>query len=176
MGATGFAGALAAPPAAGGGGAAAGGDGAAGDGVAAGCDGAAAPAFTSLAAAAASSTAMTEPSLTLSPTFTLTSLTVPADGDGTSIVALSDSSVIRESSAFTLSPGLTKISMTGMSLKSPMSGTLTSTVVAMTLCPSDQCAAHVREQGSEIGIETRRRRPIDDAVIPGQRQRQREAP
>jgi hypothetical protein len=70
-----------------------------------------------------------EPSLTLSPTFTLTSFTVPAAGDGTSIVALSDSSVMSESSAFTASPGLTKISMIGMSVKSPISGTLTSIVL-----------------------------------------------
>ena len=72
----------------------------------------------------ASSTTISEPSLTLSPSLTCTSLTVPPAGAGTSIVALSDSSVTSESSAFTTSPGLTKISMTGMSLKSPMSGTL----------------------------------------------------
>ncbi len=69
------------------------------------------------------------PSLTLSPTFNFTSLTTPAAGDGTSIVALSDSSVTSESSAATVSPGLTNTSMTGMSLKSPMSGTLTSIVL-----------------------------------------------
>ena len=55
--------------------------------------------------------------------------TVPAAGAGTSIVALSDSSVTSESSAFTASPGLTKTSITGTSLKSPMSGTLTSIVL-----------------------------------------------
>ena len=77
-------------------------------------------------AAIGSKTTMTEPSLTLSPSLTRTSRTVPAAGAGTSIVALSDSSVTSESSAFTTSPGLTKISMTGMSLKSPMSGTLIS--------------------------------------------------
>src|SRR5437773_3336712 len=69
----------------------------------------------------------TLPSLTLSPTLTFNSLTVPADGAGTSIVALSDSSVTSGSSGFTTSPGLTKTSMTGTSLKSPMSGTLTAT-------------------------------------------------
>jgi hypothetical protein len=69
---------------------------------------------------------MSVPSPTLSPSLTRTSLTVPAAGEGTSIVALSDSSVTRESSAFTASPGLTNTSMTGTSLKSPMSGTLTS--------------------------------------------------
>src|SRR5262245_60017406 len=49
--------------------------------------------FAALDAAAAppvSTTTIGEPSLTLSPTFTFTSLTVPAAGDGTSIVALSD--------------------------------------------------------------------------------------
>ena len=85
-----------------------------------------------LAAAAApvSSVRMTLPSLTLSPTLTFNSFTVPADGAGTSIVALSDSSVTSGSSGFTASPGLTKTSMTGTSLKSPMSGTLTGTVPA----------------------------------------------
>ncbi len=69
------------------------------------------------------------PSLTVSPTLTSTSATAPAAGDGTSIVALSDSSVISGSSALTASPGLTCTSMTGTSSKSPMSGTLTSVVV-----------------------------------------------
>ena len=71
------------------------------------------------------------PSLTRSPTLTSTSRTAPAAGEGTSIVALSDSSVTSGSSALTTSPGLTWTSMTGTSLKSPMSGTLTSVVVAV---------------------------------------------
>src|SRR5438105_1320846 len=79
-------------------------------------------------AAVVSKVRMTLPSLTLSPTLTLSSLTVPADGAGTSIVALSDSSVTNGSSGFTASPGLTKTSMTGTSLKSPMSGTLTAII------------------------------------------------
>src|SRR5208283_2514965 len=79
-------------------------------------------------AAAASRVRIGLPSLTLSPILTLSSLTTPAAGAGTSMVALSDSSVTSESSAFTVSPGLTKTSMTGTSLKSPMSGTLTATV------------------------------------------------
>src|SRR5215831_14880732 len=77
------------------------------------------------AAPAASSVRITLPSLNLSPSLTLTSFTVPAAGEGTSIVALSDSSVINGSSAFTASPALTKTSITGTSLKSPISGTLT---------------------------------------------------
>src|SRR5205823_5971767 len=78
------------------------------------------------APACVSNTRMMLPSLTLSPTLSLRSLTTPADGDGTSIVALSDSSVTSGSSGLTVSPVLTNTSMTGTSLKSPMSGTLTS--------------------------------------------------
>src|SRR5215204_4352686 len=76
------------------------------------------------------STRITEPSLTLSPTFTLIALTTPDSGAGTSIVALSDSSETSGSSALTVSPTLTKISITGTSLKSPMSGTRTSATPA----------------------------------------------
>ena len=78
-----------------------------------------------------STVSRTLPSLTLSPTFTLSVLTRPAIGAGTSIVALSDSSVTSGSSAFTRSPGFTKISITGTSVKSPMSGTLISVVAPM---------------------------------------------
>src|SRR5262249_31429624 len=85
-----------------------------------------------------SSVRMGLPSLTLSPTLTLSSFTTPAEGAGTSIVALSDSSVMSGSSAFTASPGLTKISMMGTSLKSPMSGTLTTVVPE---APSDAAGA-----------------------------------
>ncbi len=81
------------------------------------------------APASVSSVNTTLPSLTLSPTLTPRFFTVPAAGDGTSIVALSDSSVTSESSTATRSPGLTSTSMTGTSLKSPMSGTLTSMVL-----------------------------------------------
>src|SRR6185503_16692125 len=101
-------------------------DGAAGGaGLAGACAGAA-------ASAACSSVRIRWPSLTLSPTLTPTDLTVPAAGAGTSIVALSDSSVTSESSALTASPGLTRTSMTGTSVKSPMSGTLTSIVLIAT--------------------------------------------
>ncbi len=71
------------------------------------------------------------PSDTLSPGLIFISLTTPAKGAGTSIVALSDSSVISESSALTVSPGLTRTSITGMFLKSPMSGTRTSRKLPM---------------------------------------------
>src|SRR3989339_151876 len=63
------------------------------------------------------------PWLSLSPTLTRMAVTTPACGEGTSIVALSDSSEISGSSAFTGAPTLTKISITGTSVKSPMSGT-----------------------------------------------------
>ncbi len=75
-------------------------------------------------AAASSRLRITEPSLTVSPTLTLISLTTPACDDGISIDALSLSIVIRLCSTLTLSPGLTRTSMTPTSLKSPMSGTL----------------------------------------------------
>ena len=70
--------------------------------------------------------AMSVPIDTLSPTLATTSAIAPAIGDGTSIVALSDSSVTSGCSAFTTSPGFTRISMIGTSLKSPISGTFTS--------------------------------------------------
>ena len=69
------------------------------------------------AATATVSRVMTStPSETLSPILTFNSLTTPDIGAGTSIVALSDSSVINGSSAVTLSPGATRISITGMFL------------------------------------------------------------
>ena len=85
------------------------------------------------AAVPLSSRTMTWPSPTLSPSLTSTSLTTPAADEGTSIVALSDSSVSRASSTLTLSPGLTKISITGTSAKSPISGTLMSTTPPLLL-------------------------------------------
>ncbi len=54
---------------------------------------------------------------------TLTCLTVPPNGAGISMLALSDSSVISESSAAIVSPSETSTSMISTSSKSPMSGT-----------------------------------------------------
>ena len=75
---------------------------------------------------------------------------MPAEGAGTSIVALSLSSVISGSSALTASPTLTLMSMIGTSLKSPMSGTFTS--VAAVVCVSMafllQLRAGLRRSGS----------------------------
>src|SRR5512133_1219340 len=76
------------------------------------------------------SVSTTVPSETLSPTITVIDAIVPDNGAGTSIVALSDSSVTSASSAFTTSPTLTSTSITGTSLKSPMSGTRTSATPA----------------------------------------------
>src|SRR6185295_8631344 len=92
-------------------------------------------------APAPSNCTITAPSLTLSPTLTTTDLTTPSRGDGTSMVALSDSSETSGASAFTESPGLTKISMTGTSLKSPMSGTLMSFMLLMSMPQTVQGAA-----------------------------------
>src|SRR5438128_12310385 len=93
--------------------------------VAACADGGAAG-FAAATSPAAWSVRITLPSLTLSPTLSFNSWTTPAAGDGTSIVVLSDSSATSGSSGFTVSPAFTNTSMTGTSLKSPISGTLTS--------------------------------------------------
>jgi hypothetical protein len=69
---------------------------------------------------------MGEPCDTLSPTLMRISLTIPAPGDGISMVALSDSRVTSDCSFEIASPGLTRTSMTSTFLKSPMSGTFTS--------------------------------------------------
>ena len=79
---------------------------------------------------------------------TLSSFTTPATGEGISMVALSDSTVISEASLATESPGLTRISMTSTSLKSPISGTLTSVmldmVVPFTPLPDSACSDRCR--------------------------------
>jgi pyruvate dehydrogenase E2 component (dihydrolipoamide acetyltransferase) len=63
----------------------------------------------------------------------------------------------------------------GTSLKSPMSGTLTS-IVAIVVSPLHQHAAQIAHGAGEVRVEPRRRRAVDHAVIPRQRQRQDEAP
>src|SRR5439155_14877508 len=98
------------------------------------------------------SVTITVPSETLSPTLTPISFTTPASGAGTSIVALSDSSVISASSAFTVSPGLTMISITGTSLKSPMSGTRTSATPAAALVGAGGATTELFEAGAEAAI------------------------
>src|SRR6266853_692660 len=78
-----------------------------------------------------SRTRMGLPCETLSPVLTRNSFTTPAAGDGISIVALSDSTVINDCSGCTASPGLTSTSVTSTFLKSPISGTKTSLGVPM---------------------------------------------
>src|SRR5918994_6266563 len=113
------------------------------------------------------------PSETRSPTLTVTSATMPAAGEGTSIDALSDSSVISGSSALMVAPGSTWTSMISTSLKSPMSGTLTS-IVLMGRSPtrSEHQPAHVLEHVAEMAGEARRERAVDHPVIVGERHRQ----
>src|SRR3954471_47137 len=125
--------------------------------------------------AAPSSVRMTVPSETVSPTDTLSSPTVPAAGDGTSIVALSDSSVTSGSSSATVSPGDTMTSMIGTSAKSPMSGTRTSSGSLTKRPPgrasSQQGAAQVGEHLHEMRAEARALGAVDDAVVVGQAER-----
>src|SRR6267378_8034591 len=157
-------------------------------------EGAGAPAADGRGAAAAalvSRTRITRPWLTRSPTATLSSLTVPAAGEGTSMVALSDSREMSGSSGFTASPAFTNTWMTGTSLKSPMSGTFTSWVAMTFRSPVrvtqsavwkaappyrrlEHRPAHVGEQLREIGGEAGRRGAVDHPVIVGERQRQHE--
>src|SRR5438270_6153603 len=71
--------------------------------------------------------AMRSPVLTLPPLLVWSFSTTPTAVEGTSMVALSDSSVTSGESMTTVSPGFTRTSMTATSLKLPMSGTRTST-------------------------------------------------
>jgi hypothetical protein len=75
---------------------------------------------------AVTSVSITVPSEILSPSLTSSFSTTPECEQGMSIAALSDSMVTSEASLATLSPGLTRMSMTATSLKLPMSGTLIS--------------------------------------------------
>src|SRR5687768_2155313 len=85
------------------------------------------------------------PSETLSPVDTRIFSTVPASGEGTSIVALSDSSVTSGSSTETSSPSETRISITGTPSKSPMSGTLT-----VAISPASSYAGRIRRVGVDL--------------------------
>src|SRR5689334_2987248 len=81
---------------------------------------------------------------TLSPTLMRSSFTTPAKGAGTSMVALSLSNVTSESSALIASPAFTRTSMTGTSLKSPMSGTSTSLSAPNVISPCSLACSIVR--------------------------------
>src|SRR6185436_2686519 len=125
----------------------------------------------------ASITMITLPSDTASPMATRSSVTVPATGAGRSSVALSDSSVTNGSSAATVSPAATWISITGMSEKSPMSGTVISCAL-IELLPggrsgqrrrrSQQQPSVVFEQVAQVSGEAGGQRTVDDAVVVGQ--------
>ena len=113
-----------------------------------------------------SSTAIRSPTLTLSPSLTLSSLITPAADDGISIEALSDSTVISDCSALTVSPGLTSSSMTATSLKSPMSGTRISMLWLPARCGGGRGAGRRRGgrlrggrrcSGSRLGSQRQRR-------------------
>ncbi|MDT4829524.1 hypothetical protein FQZ97_629460 [compost metagenome] len=94
-------------------------------GAAAGCSaaaGAAAPATLSLR--------IRSPVPTSSPTLTVTLSTTPAAGEGISMLALSDSRVISDWSASTVSPACTITSMTLALPAEPMSGTWISCTLA----------------------------------------------
>src|SRR5215213_7952886 len=96
---------------------------------------------------------MRSPSLTSSPTDTARRWTTPSAGEGTSMVALSDSRVMSGSSGATVSPAATWTSMTGTPLKSPMSGTLTSmasVVVVMGAPRSSRWSAASAEGGVQL--------------------------
>src|SRR5471030_3466868 len=109
------------------------------DAVAAGFSSALASAFASCFAGAASAAPSAEskimislPVSMVSPTATLISFTTPACGEGTSIEALSPSTVISDCSTSTLSPTFTIISVTSTA-SAPMSGTLISIAICLYL-------------------------------------------
>ena len=81
-----------------------------------------------------------EPVETLSPALTRISFNTPANGAGTSIEALSPSTVINDCSSAILSPTFTIISVT-LTSSPPISGTLTSTTEATALAALSACAA-----------------------------------
>ena len=74
---------------------------------------------------------ITSPVDTVSPTLTDNASITPFSADGMSMEALSVSTVIRPSSRSTVSPTLTRISITSISSKSPRSGITMSIVFAM---------------------------------------------
>src|SRR4029453_6252210 len=112
--------------------------------------------------------ATTLPCDTPSPPAMRTSPIVPATGDGTSMVALSDSSVTSGSSTATTSPGETCTSITGTSAKSPISGTR----ISMGSSRLEQQAADVLEHVAQGAGEPGGQGAVDHPVVVGQRHRQ----
>src|SRR3954469_2885336 len=127
-----------------------------------------------LAAACVRSVMMVSPWDTRSPTLIRMAPTVPAARDGISIVALSDSSVITGSSALISPPSLTRISMTGTSLKSPLSGMRLS-IPPMGRSPvfgggyrrSQDQPADILQHVAEMPGEARRERSVDHPMVVG---------
>ena len=87
------------------------------------------------------------PVTTLSPTLIKISLTTPATGAGTSIDALSPSTLMIDWSTSTVSPTFTIISVTFTSSE-PISGTLTST----TLAAAGAAAGAGADSNTSIGV------------------------
>ena len=102
----------------------------------------------------------------MSPTFTINSLTTPSSGDGTSIEALSDSSVIKRllgrNSVARLHQNIDNRDV----LKIADVGNFDVDEICHLLISLYEGAAHIGEQTAEIGVEARRGRAIDDAVVP----------
>src|SRR5471030_160065 len=89
--------------------------------------------------------------------------------------ALSDSTMIKPVSTAITSPTLTITSITATSLKSPMSGTFTSTRLVIATHSSEKHAPQIGEQFGEMDVESRSGGAVDYAMVPGQRQRQCQA-
>src|SRR5471032_271895 len=89
--------------------------------------------------------------------------------------ALSDSTMIKPVSTAITSPTLTITSITATSLKSPMSGTFTSTRLVIATRSSEKHAPQIGEQFGEMDVEPRSGGAVYYAMVPGQRQRQRQA-
>src|SRR5579859_5881514 len=94
----------------------------------------------------------------------------PLAVEGTSIAALSDSSVTSGVSTSMRSPGFTMTSMTATSLKPPRSGTRTSTTSAAAFMsrPSDLPGNRFRRIDAER-LDGRRHRRAVDALLVGER-------
>src|SRR5690554_7667015 len=83
-----------------------------------------------------STSTLSSPSETVSPSLTNTRTTLPPLGDGTSMLALSDSSVIRVSSGSMTSPSDTATSMISTASLPPISGTLMISLLKVALLPN----------------------------------------
>ena len=125
------------------------------------------------AAPSASTIATTLPSDNLSPTFTFNSTILPATLDGTSIVALSDSSVTRPL-LHRVAEGDEQFDHRDVVVTADV-GDLDFDRLAMCGAPVRACPRHIAEHLREVGGEARRGGAVDDAVVVAQRQRQHQA-